>query len=199
MTAPEETPRRLAEHVILVSIDGLRPELRRDERWPAPMLQELAREGAIPLAARSVFPALTYPAHATAADDVERIADDVRDVLSTLPAGLRALFRIVGREELDALGADPQALFALAAVPGVAFLTTAVGPAERAAHGAGHGYHPDVPDMTTGFLAAGAGVRPGAVAPLLPLENVAPLIAMLLGVSLPAGDGVLFRGPVDGS
>src|SRR5690349_19713759 len=55
----------LADHVVLVSIDGLRAQIYRDERWPAPVLHELARRGAIALAARSVFPALTYPAHAT--------------------------------------------------------------------------------------------------------------------------------------
>jgi len=55
----------LTDHVLLVSIDGLRAQLYRDERWPAPVLHELARRGAIALAVRTVFPALTYPAHAT--------------------------------------------------------------------------------------------------------------------------------------
>ena len=58
-------PARLADHVVLVSIDGLRPQIYREERWPAPVLHELARRGAIALRVRSVFPALTYPAHAT--------------------------------------------------------------------------------------------------------------------------------------
>lgn len=447
MTAPAAAPRRLAEHVVLVSIDGLRPELYRDERWPAPVLQELAGQGAIALAARSVFPALTYPAHATMVtgclparhgvahnepfdpagspgrwlweastfrvptlwdavradggttaavswpvtvgaaidwnvpdvwdpadtaaiepiraatsppglfaelereatgrlsgdtfsleqlgredavgamaaylfaryrptlllvhvigldhvrhrigrdnprarravaaadralarivetverlglrdrttfvvvgdhgavdlhtalcpnvwlreawlrearrgvhaagapadvaswrasflasggsaflrphhggrDDAGSIASEVRDVLATLPAALRGLFRIVECAELEALGADPQALLALAAVPGVEFVGAAEGPAVRAAHGAGHGYHPDVPDMTTGFVAAGAGVRSGAVVPLLPLENVAPVVAALLAFSMPACDGLLFPGLITGS
>ena len=57
--------RRRTEHVLLFSVDGLRPEIYRDERWPAPVLQQLARGGAFALAVRSVFPALTYPAHAT--------------------------------------------------------------------------------------------------------------------------------------
>ena len=439
MTTRVAAPRRLAEHVVLVSIDGLRPEIYRDERWPAPVLQELAGDGAIALAARSVFPALTYPAHATmvtgclparhgivhnepfdpagstgrwlweastfrvptlwdavragggttaavawpvtvgaaidwnvpdvwdpadtatiepvraatsppglfaeleceatgrlsgdtfsleqlgredavgamaaylfaryrptlllvhvigldhvrhrigrdnprarravaaadralarivetverlalrdrttfvvvgdhgavdvhtglcpnvwlrearrrahsagdAADVASRdasflasggsaflrphrpgsdtaasVARHVRDVLAALPVALRRLFRIVERTELDALGADPQALLALAAAPGVEFLAAAEGPAVRAAHGAGHGYHPDVPDMTTGFVASGAGVRSGAVVPLLPLENVAPFVAALLGLALPACDGMLFPGMI---
>ena len=56
-----------ADHVVLVSIDALRPEFYRDERWPAPTLQQLAWEGAAAKAVRSVFPALTYPAHTTIA------------------------------------------------------------------------------------------------------------------------------------
>jgi predicted AlkP superfamily pyrophosphatase or phosphodiesterase len=55
----------LTDHVVLISIDGLRPNIYRDQRWPAPVLHELALSGAIALNARSVFPALTYPAHAT--------------------------------------------------------------------------------------------------------------------------------------
>jgi len=54
-----------ARHVVLVSVDGLRPEFYRDERWPAPNLQEMAREGVHALAVRSVFPSVTYPAHTT--------------------------------------------------------------------------------------------------------------------------------------
>ena len=32
----------LTDHVVLISIDGLRPDIYRDERWPAPVLHELA-------------------------------------------------------------------------------------------------------------------------------------------------------------
>ena len=54
-----------ANHLILISVDALRPEFYRDERWPAPTLQQLAGEGVSADAVRSVFPALTYPAHTT--------------------------------------------------------------------------------------------------------------------------------------
>ena len=62
--------RSRANHVVLVSIDALRPEFYRDEHWPAPTLQQLAWEGAAAEAVRSVFPALTYPAHTTIATGV---------------------------------------------------------------------------------------------------------------------------------
>ena len=56
-----------AQHVVLVSIDALRPQFCQDERWPAPTLQQFASEGTFARQVRSVFPALTYPAHTTIA------------------------------------------------------------------------------------------------------------------------------------
>jgi predicted AlkP superfamily pyrophosphatase or phosphodiesterase len=54
-----------ADHVVLISIDGLRPEFYLDDTWPAPTLQHLARTGAHARAVRSVFPSVTYPSHTT--------------------------------------------------------------------------------------------------------------------------------------
>jgi predicted AlkP superfamily pyrophosphatase or phosphodiesterase len=56
---------RPADHVVLISIDGLRPEFYLDSGWPAPMLQQMRREGAHAKAVKSVFPSVTYPAHTT--------------------------------------------------------------------------------------------------------------------------------------
>jgi len=46
----------------------------------------------------------------------------------------------------------------------------------------------------TGFVAAGAGVRDGAVLPLLPLEHIAPFVAALLGLDFQDVDGTLLPG-----
>lgn len=54
-----------AKHVVLVSIDGLRPDFYRDRDWPAPNLQRLARDGVAAAAVRSVYPSVTYPSHTT--------------------------------------------------------------------------------------------------------------------------------------
>jgi len=56
---------RAADHVVLISVDGFRPEFYLDERWPAPMLQRMAREGAHARAVRGVMPTVTYPSHTT--------------------------------------------------------------------------------------------------------------------------------------
>jgi hypothetical protein len=118
----------------------------------------------------------------------------VRTMLEKLPQGVRTLFRVVERAELDRLGTEPNAPLALAAVAGVVFSPEREGPSTQAAHGAGHGYLPTLPDMMTGFVAAGAGVRAGAVIPMMPLEHIAPFIARLMGLDMPEIDGTLFPG-----
>ncbi|HEX8905677.1 MAG TPA: hypothetical protein VF771_12575, partial [Longimicrobiaceae bacterium] len=117
-----------------------------------------------------------------------------RRVVDGQPPAVRSLFRIVERAEMDALGADPQAVFALAAMPGIEFSDLPSPPDVRAVHGATHGYHPDEPQMRTGFVGAGAGFRPGAAVPLLPAECVAPIVAALLGIDFRAPDGIVFPG-----
>jgi predicted AlkP superfamily pyrophosphatase or phosphodiesterase len=49
--------------VVLISLDGLRPEFYLDSRWPAPCLQSLARQGACAREVYSVFPSITYANH----------------------------------------------------------------------------------------------------------------------------------------
>lgn len=128
-----------------------------------------------------------------APDDADAAAE-ARAVLEARPAGVRRLFRIVERAELDALGADPEAAFALAAMPGIEFSDLPSPPDVQPVHGATHGYHPDQPEMRTGFVGAGAGFRPAAAAPLLPIEGVAPTVAALLGIPFHAPDGIVFPG-----
>jgi len=54
-----------ARHVLLVSLDGLRPEFYLDEAYAAPELRALLRAGSHARAAESVFPTVTYPSHAS--------------------------------------------------------------------------------------------------------------------------------------
>lgn len=51
------------KHLLLISVDGLRPEFYLDSRWPAPQLQRLARQGAAAEGVVGVFPTSTYPSH----------------------------------------------------------------------------------------------------------------------------------------
>ena len=52
-------------HVVLISIDGFRPDFYLDKSWPAPNLQHLKLEGVYARGVRSVFPSVTYPSHTT--------------------------------------------------------------------------------------------------------------------------------------
>jgi predicted AlkP superfamily pyrophosphatase or phosphodiesterase len=53
------------EHIILISIDGLRPEFYLDGKYPAPNLQDMAKKGTSAKFVRGVFPSVTYPSHTT--------------------------------------------------------------------------------------------------------------------------------------
>ncbi|TMA50948.1 MAG: hypothetical protein E6J80_14085 [Deltaproteobacteria bacterium] len=53
-----------------------------------------------------------------------------------------------------------------------------------------HGYLPTNPQMATGFIASGSGIRPGVVIPSLRMLDIAPTIATLLDLELPSAEGV---------
>jgi hypothetical protein len=123
-------------------------------------------------------------------------ADAVRRVLDELPPAMRATFRIVERDELESLGADPDAPFALAASHGFVLDDRSGGEVLQPNPGMSHGHHPEMADMTTGFIAKGAGIRAGAKIEMLPLTCIAPIVAELLGLDFDAPDGVLYPGIV---
>jgi len=59
-----DTPiRGFAKHVILISIDGMHPDMYLDQSWPTPNLKYLMQRGAYADHMLSVFPAYTYPSH----------------------------------------------------------------------------------------------------------------------------------------
>lgn len=128
-----------------------------------------------------------------------RVRDDsavaeVRCVLEARPELARGLFRILDRDALAKLGADPEAPLALAASPGFVIDDRIEPPDLQPNPGMSHGHDPAFPDMHTGFVAKGAGIRAGASVPLLPLTCIAPLVAALLGLDFDAPDGMLYPG-----
>jgi predicted AlkP superfamily pyrophosphatase or phosphodiesterase len=54
-----------AKHVLLISIDGLRPEFYLEKGWNTPNLRKLMEQGVYANGINSVFPSVTYPSHTT--------------------------------------------------------------------------------------------------------------------------------------
>ena len=66
LTAAPLAAQPRADHVVLVSVDGLRPDFYLPgSSWPAPNMQQMARDGAHAEGVRGVFPTVTYPSHTT--------------------------------------------------------------------------------------------------------------------------------------
>ena len=112
----------------------------------------------------------------------------------TYPEKTKKLFRVVSKEELAQVGADPNALMAIAPIPGVAMSGSASGDDLKRGSGGTHGYFPDFKQIETGFVAWGAGITEGKLVHKMGLEDIAPIIAALLGLDFTAADGVLFPG-----
>ena len=131
--------------------------------------------------------------HLADPEDREAVSE-VRALLAGLPGDVQSLFRIIEPEERDRIGSDPTVPLSLSAVPGVAFIPSPRGPAIRAATGGTHGHYPDFHQIHTGFVGWGTGFRSQAVVPSMGLEDIAPLIAELLGLPFEAPDGVIPAG-----
>jgi hypothetical protein len=99
-------------------------------------------------------------------------------------------FHVVSAQEMLARGADPQAWFGLDAAPGWIFEDGVAGerfaPASQRSAG---GYAPAESRMATGLVAWGAGLRSAVRVPELRQIDIAPTLALLLGVPLASAEG----------
>jgi predicted AlkP superfamily pyrophosphatase or phosphodiesterase len=113
-----------------------------------------------------------------------------REALERYEAQYPGRFRLLSRAELDRMGADRDALLGVEPTLGYV-LDARLGPPFAMAHerAAGHGYSPELPDMQTGLIVAGAGIRRGVVLPVTQTIDVAPTIAQILGLDLGNTDG----------
>lgn len=64
------TAATVARPLVLISLDGLRPEFYLDSGWPAPTLQRLRQQGAWAESLTPVFPSITYANHTSLATGV---------------------------------------------------------------------------------------------------------------------------------
>jgi len=146
--------------------------------------------------------------------DAAMLVKKVTDSLNALPEAKRKLFRIIDRKELDQMGADSSAILALSGLQGSGLVFSgSTAPHQMENHGPGtlvqnnklagvfipttgghHGYDPNIPDMWTGFIAAGAGIIKAGYINSLREVDIAPLIAKLLGIDFSTPDGKLVPG-----
>ncbi len=61
----------LATHVVLITIDGSRPDFYMDPSWHADNIRGLMADGAYAEGVNSVFPSMTYPSHTTIVTGVQ--------------------------------------------------------------------------------------------------------------------------------
>lgn len=121
----------------------------------------------------------------------ERTLQKVRRILLDLPDDHKNLFRIIERDELVNVGADPDAVLALNPVPGITVRPTGSGKVLGQATGGSHGYFADFPEIMTGFVGWGSGLNSGVVIEQMNVPDIAPIIARLLEIDFTAEDGVL--------
>ncbi|MEX1135268.1 MAG: hypothetical protein WEB89_00110, partial [Balneolales bacterium] len=68
------------------------------------------------------------------------------------------------------------------------------GNAVRSGSGGTHGHFPDFSNMETGFVAWGSGIRESVHATQIGMEDIAPMVARLLGLELKDADGIVIPG-----
>ncbi|HLR38283.1 MAG TPA: ectonucleotide pyrophosphatase/phosphodiesterase [Chitinophagaceae bacterium] len=118
----------------------------------------------------------------------------VKNILKGLPKSERKFFRLINKKSLLDKGGDPNAVLALSTINGYAFGGAWTGDVYKPTHGATHGHFPDFKEIQTGFIAYGAGIRPGKYIDEMNLTDITPMIAYLLGLDFPSADGTLIRG-----
>lgn len=119
----------------------------------------------------------------------ERTLRRVKRMLEDLPEEQKTLFRIIGQDELQKLGADPDAFLALNPAQGIIVRQTGSGKLLKPVTGGGHGYLADFPGIMTGFIGWGKGLNAGMVIQQMKVPDIAPIIARLLEIDFHAEDG----------
>jgi predicted AlkP superfamily pyrophosphatase or phosphodiesterase len=111
----------------------------------------------------------------------------VKNFLERLKADPKlGIARIIGQPDLAAIGGFPEASFLVEMMPGWDVGKNFSGPVVIPAPGTGqHGYLPDRTEMRASLFIKGPGIAEGRNLGLVDMRQVAPTIALLLGVKLP--------------
>lgn len=118
----------------------------------------------------------------------------VISLLEHLPAGEKKFVRLINRKQLDAVGGNPEVALAISGINGASFGNASTGAAVTPGKGGTHGFYPDFHEIQTGFVAAGPGIRKGGTIASMNLRDIAPVIASLLHLDMPAMAGKIPAG-----
>jgi predicted AlkP superfamily pyrophosphatase or phosphodiesterase len=120
--------------------------------------------------------------------------EQVKTILAGLPEEQKKLFRIIDRKQLDKIGGNPEAAFALSGENGASFGNAMTGEAIKPGHGGSHGYFPDFREIRTGFVACGPGIKKGGIVKEMNVRDIASVVSKLLNLSLPTAEGKIPKG-----
>ena len=119
-------------------------------------------------------------------------ASAVRELLRKLAADpANGIDRVLEAEQLHERGGYPSASFFVGLKSGWKTGYKLTGPvvSRMKTPGGTHGELPDLPDLRSSFFLVGPGVPAGKNLGLIDMQNVAPTLARLVGLSLPSADG----------
>jgi predicted AlkP superfamily pyrophosphatase or phosphodiesterase len=145
------------------------------------------------------YEAVTWKAGGSAAimgrrGRAEPTASRVKALFTRLAADPTSrLGAVIDGERVERGGGFPGAIVVLQAAKGATFSERFDEPLVAPSHYKGmHGYSPDLPEMGASFVLWGDGVRAGDLGEVAMID-VAPTLATLIGLSLPAADGKPIR------
>jgi hypothetical protein len=113
----------------------------------------------------------------------------VRDLLETLKNDpSNGIAQVLDKEAIKQRGGFPDAAFLIVMKLGYYVVTDANSPLSSDIPGSrgSHGFSPDYPEMRAAFFVAGAGIAHHRDLGLIDMRQIAPSVAQLLGVRLPA-------------
>lgn len=118
----------------------------------------------------------------------------VKQLLGSLPDSVKQYFSVVGKDQLTAVGADPNVPLALTGLNGTTFGNDTLQLVKTFDRVRGtHGFFPDHQQIKTGFVACGPGLKKGAVVQDMSLLDVTPLVVHLANVPFPPTEGRLVQ------
>jgi predicted AlkP superfamily pyrophosphatase or phosphodiesterase len=126
----------------------------------------------------------------------KKYTKQVKDIMNALPDVQKVLFTIYDRNDLDKIGADPEATLALGMKKGYVSNSEFEGKIiQDCKPVAAHGFFPDFKEIQTGFIISGPNVaaHDKKITFDMGIQDIASLISSLLDLDFESKDGVFHK------